>query len=252
MAIPIEITATHIKQAFDVLKNKKNLRKPTKYEVIYEGVRYPPKEVIRAAHRICFGNGLLRFSGGDESNDFLIRRGFKVVLIDTNEEIPLNYVRKKRENEQKILEINEGPLFDIDLLDINKYKLKETEVETVIKARLGHSMFKKQLHNIYKKCALCDIEQPALLIASHIKPWSQSNSKERLDIYNGLLFCPNHDMLFDKGYITFNRHGQLMVSTQLHETTKAQLGLRNQSEINLYKNSKNYMEWHYHNVFKWS
>lgn len=168
MAIPSEITAAHIKQAFDVLKNRKNLRKPTKYEVIYEGVRYPPKEVIREAHRICFGSEFDYFSGGDESNNFLIQRGFRVVLIDTDEEIPLYYVKKKRGNEQNISELSEVSLFETDLLDISKYQLEETEIDRIVKARLGHSMFKKQLHTIYKKCALCDIKQSELLIASHI------------------------------------------------------------------------------------
>lgn len=51
----------------------------------------------------------------------------------------------------------------------------------------------------------CGVSDEHFLIDSHIKPWSQSNNQEWLDVNNGLLLCPNHDALFDKGiiYISF-------------------------------------------------
>lgn len=248
MAIPVEITASHIEQAFELLKNKKNLRKPTKYEVIYKGVRYPPKEVIRAAHKICFNSEIGMFSGGNESNNFLIRRGFKVVLIGTDEEISIRYSQKINEND---MNISDEPLIDKELCELDDFELENTELNTIIKARLGHSLFKKRLYEVYKKCALCEIEQPELLIASHIKPWSESSNKERLDVYNGLLLCPNHDLLFDRGYITFNKHGQILLSTKLGEKTKIQLDLKSLKLDNLSEKSREYMEWHYSNIFKW-
>ncbi|WP_371121728.1 hypothetical protein [Paenibacillus sp. OK060] len=40
----------------------------------------------------------------------------------------------------------------------------------------------------------------SFLRPSHGKPWRNSDN-ERLDKYNGFLFCPAHDSLYDKGYI---------------------------------------------------
>ena len=50
------------------------------------------------------------------------------------------------------------------------------------------------------------------LIASHVQPWRDSNNEERLDGENGLLLTPTVDHLFDKGFISFENTGQLIVS----------------------------------------
>lgn len=50
-------------------------------------------------------------------------------------------------------------------------------------------------------------------IASHIKPWSECETyDEAIECENGILLCPNHDKLFDKGYITFDENGQIIYS----------------------------------------
>ena len=59
------------------------------------------------------------------------------------------------------------------------------------------------------------VSDPKFLIASHIKPWACSESGEKLDIDNGLLLCPNHDALFDSGYISFDENGVIMISEHL-------------------------------------
>ena len=48
------------------------------------------------------------------------------------------------------------------------------------------------------------------LIASHIKPWSKCKSNQKLDVNNGLLLCPNHDRLFDEGWISFDEIGKII------------------------------------------
>lgn len=62
----------------------------------------------------------------------------------------------------------------------------------------------------YNRCCLCEMENPEFLIASHIKPWAESERKEKLDVNNGFLMCPNHDRIFDKGYITFDDDGKII------------------------------------------
>lgn len=76
--------------------------------------------------------------------------------------------------------------------------MDKTEKESIVKARIGQSIFKMALLAVEMKCRLCGVSDERLLVASHIKPWSKSNHQERLDVNNGLLLCPNHDALFCK------------------------------------------------------
>lgn len=56
-----------------------------------------------------------------------------------------------------------------------------------------------------------------MLVASHIKPWRDSNNQERLDKFNGLLLLANLDKAFDLGFILFTDTGLVMISSQLEE-----------------------------------
>jgi predicted HNH restriction endonuclease len=47
---------------------------------VWGGQKFPPKEVIREAHRLIYGKPpRLKFSGGSETNNFLMARGFEIV-----------------------------------------------------------------------------------------------------------------------------------------------------------------------------
>ena len=56
-------------------------RRGRNYCVVVDGNHFPPKYTITLAHRVATGEFLSsdRFSGGNESNDFLKRRGFDIV-----------------------------------------------------------------------------------------------------------------------------------------------------------------------------
>lgn len=128
--------------------------------------------------------------------------------------------------------------------------LDKTEKESVVKARLGQSVFKKALLAVEKKCRLCGVLDERFLIASHIKPWSQSSNQERLDVNNGLLLCPNHDALFDKGYISFNDDGSILVSESLDEAIRIFLNINETMSIKMNESLWHYMKWHRENIFK--
>ena len=51
-----------------------------------------------------------------------------------------------------------------------------------------------------------------MLLASHIKPWRDSNHQERLDKFNGLLLLANLDKAFDLGFISFDDSGKVPIS----------------------------------------
>jgi MoxR-like ATPase len=105
MAIPNNISTEHIIEALEQIDQMgvENLRAPTKFELLFDGKRYPPKEVLRFANEIANGNELYNFSGGDESNNFLIKRGFSIVLKGTEQSIGLNYTKTKGKNLEKLV-----------------------------------------------------------------------------------------------------------------------------------------------------
>lgn len=124
------------------------------------------------------------------------------------------------------------------------YVLDQTEKEQVIKSRIGQSIFKKNLLKNEEKCKLCGVFDKRFLIASHIKPWSQSNHRERLDVNNGLLLCPNHDALFDKGFISFGDDGRILISNSLDETLKIFLNIHDKLQTQMNEMQRQYMKWH--------
>lgn len=144
--------------------------------------------------------------------------------------------------------IIEDALNSNDLENLINVEITETEKEQVIKSRVGQSAFKKALLRNDKKCRLCGVSDERFLVASHIKPWSQSNNQERLDVNNGLLLCPNHDALFDKGYISFDDNGIIMISDSLVEGTKVFLNINESMNIRMNEGQQHYMKWHRENL----
>jgi len=95
-----------------------------------------------------------------------------------------------------------------------------------VKARLGQHRYKTaQLSDWGNACAVTGIKTPALLRASHAKPWADSNDAERLDPDNGLPLVAHLDALFDAGLISFASDGKMMLSPQLEDDVVQLYGL---------------------------
>lgn len=249
MGIPNNITKNHVLQALEEIDQVgvDPRRQSTKFDLYHNNKRYPPKEVLRIANRLANGYELVRFSGGDETNNFLIKLGFTIVLKDTNKIIGLDYTKNKQQSIDNFNNKKEYAV--IDLEKIENDNLTKTEKEQLVKSRIGHSNFKEGLIKRECKCKLCGVTDNRFLIASHIKPWSQCDNKERLDLDNGFLFCPNHDALFDKGFITFDDNGEIIISEQIDELTKVFLNIRDGIRINVSDGQRKYLEWHRNHVF---
>ena len=132
---------------------------------------------------------------------------------------------------EKIIEISNAPILQIqkDLApSFSNISDLEIELENVaknfsgdlvkvelVRARRGQGFFKMQLRRFEHKCRITGVSDPRLLIASHIKPWRDSSDFEKLDGNNGFLLSPHVDRLFDRGYISFENNGDLVVSDQL-------------------------------------
>ena len=123
------------------------------------------------------------------------------------------------------------------------------EKEVIIKARVNQGHYREMLLRKYKKCCLCGLSDSRMLIASHIKPWSKSEANEKVDIYNGLLLCPNHDKVFDNGLITFDSNGSIIISEQLSYNDRLLLNLKEDMKITFNEKSAKYMIYHRNNVF---
>lgn len=128
-------------------------------------------------------------------------------------------------------------------------ELSETERSICIKGRIGHSTLKEMLVKKERCCKICGLSDERFLIASHIKPWSKCNHNERLDLNNVLLLCPQHDSAFDKGYITFNQDGTMLISSELNPETGELLNLNLEKKIDLSSEQTEYILWHKENIF---
>jgi hypothetical protein len=72
------------------------------------------------------------------------------------------------------------------------------------------------------------------LRASHCKPWRDcSNNEERLDGENGLLLTPTIDHLFDRGFISFENSGELIVSPVAHQPSLNRMGVPTDRIVNV-------------------
>lgn len=127
----------------------------------------------------------------------------------------------------------------------------KTEVERIMKQRIGQSFFREMLIKKYHKCLISNIENKKLLVASHIKPWSKSSNLEKLDINNGLLLNSLFDKLFDTGLISFDENGNIMISSYLSIEDKKIIFSEYKVSIciNLSAKSQKYMEYHNKYIF---
>lgn len=125
-----------------------------------------------------------------------------------------------------------------------------TDVLTRANARRGQGQFRENLMKLWNRaCAVSGIDCRELLIASHIKPWKKSTSKQKIDRLNGLLLSANLDALFDKGLITFDDNGNMHLSPRLDGRHREVLGLPQPLRF-VPKGVEVYLRYHRDNVFQ--
>lgn len=118
-----------------------------------------------------------------------------------------------------------------DLENIENEIISETEKEELRKARIGQGNYRKKLILLWEKCAVTEFQKSEILIASHILPWRKSTNFQRLDKFNGLLLLPNYDKLFDKGLISFEDNGQIIISYKISEIDQSILGIKKNDKL---------------------
>ena len=71
-----------------------------------------------------------------------------------------------------------------------------------------------------------------------------------INSYNGLLFCSMHDKLFDKGYISFDNDGTLLISNKLTTVNQKSCNIDQYKKINISTDNIPFIEFHRKNIFK--
>lgn len=130
---------------------------------------------------------------------------------------------------------------------------RATEAERLVVQRVGQDVFRTGLLDYWDgRCAVTGLAVPALLRASHIKPWADCETDaERLDVFNGLLLAPHLDAAFDGGFITLADDGPLMVSEHLDPAARQLLGLTGALRAaRLAAGHLRYLPWHRERVFR--
>lgn len=94
------------------------------------------------------------------------------------------------------------------------------EYQTRSTARAGAGDFRSILRERFNdKCILCDIQEPGLLQAAHILPWSDY-PEYRGQPDNGLLLCYLHHKAFDIEVFTFDTEYRLRTNPEFQFTSE--------------------------------
>jgi putative restriction endonuclease len=131
--------------------------------------------------------------------------------------------------------------------------LTDTERQALVMARRGQGLFRQQVQKVEKACRITKVDRPEHLIASHAKPWRDSTNDERLDGENGLLLTPTVDHLFDRGFISFEGNGQLIVSPVAHAESLRRMGVDPAKPVSVgafSEGQRRYLEYHRENVLR--
>ena len=128
--------------------------------------------------------------------------------------------------------------------------ISETQKELLTFARIGQGKYRKDLIELWEKCSVSECNMTDLLIASHIKPWSESSNEEKLDPYNGLLLLPNYDKLFDKHLISFDDDGKIIISPHIKKGDYKVLGISSKDKLfKVFEQNKPYLKTHRKKIY---
>lgn len=141
---------------------------------------------------------------------------------------------------------------DVEQRRIAAQGLPSTTREALICARVGQGLFKERVARHERACRITFVDNPAHLIASHIKPWRESSNEERLHEGNGLLLTPTADHLFDRGFITFEDNGALAISPVADAISLRRMGIdpaRPPRPMSFNSDQKHFLSHHRREIF---
>ncbi len=134
----------------------------------------------------------------------------------------------------------------------NNPRIPNTDRQAIVLARRGQGVFKAHVMEHEKACRITGVDRIEHLRASHCKPWRDANNEERLDGENGLLLTPNADHLFDRGFVSFDGNGDVLISPVADANSLARMGVETRHPRNVGPFSmrqRAFLEFHRDNVF---
>jgi hypothetical protein len=190
--IPQTITRTHLLHAIQQLESGEQVipipRLQKKFDLLFEGKRYPPKYVTSLAYKDVAGYKLHHFTGGAETNNFLASRGFQVVWKNTRKSVGIVPVDEDEESTfpegRKVYRLH------------RKYE-RDSKITKLAKA-------KRLAETGDLRCEICSFSfaarygSPGLgyIEAHHTIPVSQLRGKQKTKLSDIALVCSNcHRML---------------------------------------------------------
>lgn len=129
---------------------------------------------------------------------------------------------------------------------------QETERRQLVLSRRGQGLFRARVDALEAACRVTGVADRGHLRASHIKPWRVATDAERLDGDNGLFLAPHIDHLFDRGYISFDDEGRVLVSPLLAPSVVRAWGIDTSAQRPMREAQRAYLAYHRASVFKCS
>ncbi|QXV65875.1 HNH endonuclease [Mucilaginibacter sp. 21P] len=120
------------------------------------------------------------------------------------------------ESEKLLAQKKHTSLESLNPLDLDEPKdMFGREATRKVLMRLDQTAFRRMvLSNFDDCCCITGINQPELLIASHILPWSK-DAGNRLNPRNGLALNALHDKAFERGLVTITTDLKIKISPLL-------------------------------------
>ncbi|MEZ8237525.1 MULTISPECIES: HNH endonuclease [Vibrio] len=140
---------------------------------------------------------------------------------------------------------------DLEMMQAQLDTLSEKDREITIQARIGQGLFRSRLIHHWTSCSVTGFDNTDFLVASHIKPWRDCSASEAIDMTNGLLLTPNLDTAFDKGYISFDRDGLIMLSPQLTSNDVEKLNISPTMKLRwCFPQHDHFLQYHRKHIFR--
>lgn len=130
---------------------------------------------------------------------------------------------------------------------------KGTEVERLVRQRVGQDVFREALLDYWEgACAVTGLALPEVLRASHAKPWAEcASDEERLDVFNGFILVADLDALFDRGLISFDTNGAVLIAERVATDHRAALHLDERLHLRwVAPEHQHFLDWHREHVLQ--
>ncbi|MBS0386938.1 MAG: HNH endonuclease [Proteobacteria bacterium] len=121
----------------------------------------------------------------------------------------------------------------------------------LLAARRGLGVFRDNVERYEAVCRVSGLPDRRHLRARHIKPWRDCNDREKLDGANGLLLSPHFDQLFERGLISFEDDGGLLVARHLNPAVLPSWGVTLPRNVGAFHPAQcEYLAYHREKVFE--